>query len=947
MSTPSAPTVRFELLGHLRAWRGGRELALGPPAQRLLLTVLLARGGRPAGLDELVGLLWEDEVPASAGNVIQRYVGALRRLVEPDLPARAQGSWLVRDSSGYALRPGATTSDLAEFRAFAEQARQVEASGEAMAWFVKALDLCRATAGAGAAVPTRVAALLAGIDREVATVLMQAADLALDTGQSPQPLLPHLERVAALDPFDEGVHARLMRTLATLGRRALALEVYRAIRDRLVDELGVEPGPELAQVQRELLAEPERQPERPAAPRVRPAQLPPGLAAFTGRDTELVTLSRVLETAAAARTMPLVVIDGLAGVGKTSLAIRVGHRVAAQFPDGQLYVDLRGFDPGGAVVGPADALRGFLEVLAPGSVPTGLNARSGLYRSLLVGRRMLVVLDNVRDAEQVRPLLPGTPGCAVIVTSRNSLASLVVSDGAEVLTLDTLTEDEARRALARRLGEERVTAEPEAAAEIIRLCGRLPLALAIVAARVRTRPQLTLTALATTLRETRGTLAAFRTDDVGDVRTVFSWSYQTLSEAAARLFRLLALHHGTDISAEAAASLAGVPLPQGRKLLEELTRIRYLSEHRPDRFTAHDLVRAYSLELMEATDSPEERAAALRRLVNHYRCVAHAATLALRPVRPPNDHVPVAEPGVTVTRIGGYDDAVAWYEAELPTLTLLVRELAATPALRSETAPLALSLAMPYEQFVRGEEWASGIELALELIDGDDPLVAQLHRSLGLSYYTVQRYEDCLRELGRSMDLQTDDAELAYLHINFGQILGDIGGPDRYAEAVDHFRRGMELHRAAGNTKAEMIATAGIAYPLAKLGRLDEAVALAEHAAALCEAAGEELALRTAQGAIAQVRLAAGDLAGATEIWRTSIDRFLASQGWRWALQVLEHVVKAHTAAGDHEQARRFLREAVDIIEEHDVPDAYGARRQLGEIERALSAEGPASPSPG
>ncbi|MGW4483456.1 AfsR/SARP family transcriptional regulator [Amycolatopsis sp. NPDC004368] len=941
MSTPGSPRPRFELLGHLRGFSGDRELPLGPPGQRVLLTVLLARDGAPIGLGDLIDLLWDDDPPATAGNVIQRYVGALRRLVEPGLTPRTQGSWLLRGSGGYAVSSGAATSDLADFRAFARQARQVEESGEAMAWFVKALDLYRGVAGGGTPAPARVTALLAAIDREVATVVMQAADLAAETGQSPQPLVPHLERVAALDPFDEGVHARLLRAYATLGRRALALDGYRAIRGRLVDELGVEPGPELARVHRELLAEPAPapKPDTPAVLPVRPAQLPPGLAAFTGRDAELARLSRALEQAGGTR--PLVVIDGLAGVGKTSLAVRVGHRLAALFPDGQLYVDMRGFDPGGDVVDPAEALRGFLEVLAPGTVPAGLNARSGLYRSLLAGRRMLVVLDNVRDAGQVRPLLPGEPGCGVIVTSRNSLASLVVSDGAEVLTLDTLTDEEARRALARRLGEERVAAEPEAVDEIIRLCGRLPLALAIVAARVRTHPQLTLSVLAAKLREARGTLAAFRTDDVGDVRTVFSWSYRILSAEAARLFRLLAVHHGTDISAEAAASLAGVPSARARTLLEELTRMRYLTEHRPDRFTAHDLVRAYSLELMEATDPPEEQAAALRRLVNHYRCVAHEATTLLKPVRPP-DAAPVPEPGVTVTRIGGYEEAVGWYEAELPTLTLLVRRLAATPALRAETAPLALSLAMPYEQFVRGEEWESGIKLALGTVDRNDPLIAPLHRSLGLAYYTLQRYEDSLRELARSMDLHSDDAERAYLHINIGQILGDIGGPDRYDEAIDHFRRGMDLHRAAGNTQAEMIAMAGLAYPLAKFGLLDEAMAVAEQAAERCRAAGEEAALRTAMGAIAQARLAAGDLTGATEIWRASIDQLRAAQGWRWALQLLDHLASVYTDAGDEKQARSVLREALDLIEEHDVPDAYGARGQLGE----LSAGARAFPGP-
>ncbi|MGW4484893.1 AfsR/SARP family transcriptional regulator [Amycolatopsis sp. NPDC004368] len=946
MGDPGSPRVRFEILGPVRAWRGERELALGPPAQRLLLTVLLARDGSPTGLDELVDLLWEDEPPASAANVIQRYVGALRRVVEPDLASRAQGRWLVRRPGGYALQVDADSCDLADFRARAAGARQAEDAGEALTRYLHALELCRGAAGAGKTPSTSVATLLAGIDREVAAVLLEAADLAAKTGQSPQPLLPHLERLAAQDPFDEGVHARLMRALAAVGRRALALELYRDIRGRLVAELGVEPGPELVKAQQALLGEPEPEPEpdpAPAAPApgpVRPAQLPPGLAAFTGRNAEVTTLSRTLESAVDTGTMPLVVIDGLAGAGKTSLAVHVGHRVAARFPDGQLYVNMQGFDPTGAVVDPAEALRGFIEVLTLGSVPvpSGLDARSGLYRSLLVGRRMLVVVDNVRDADQVLPLLPGAPGSGVIVTSRNRLGSLVASHGAEVLTLDTLSPEDARDTLARRLGEDRVTAEPEAVAEIAQLCGRLPLALAIVAARVRTRPQLTLAALATTLRETRGTLEAFGTDGTGDVRTVFSWSYRILSPATARLFRLLPLHRGADVSVDVAASLAGIPAAEARTLLEELTRIRYVTESRPDRFSAHDLIRSYSLELLKTTDPPSEQDAALRRLVSHYRCVAHQAALLLRPLRPDHDHVPVPEPGVTVTGLGGYDEAAEWFETELPTLTLLAWQLAATPALRAETGPLALSLLTAYQRVGRAEEWAAVTELALGTVEDDPALEAQLHRSLAGAYSLLQRGEDSLRELDRVMELLTDDAERAFVHTNYGNVLFSL---DRVEEAAEHLRRAVDLHRAAGNAAGEVAATTGLAFGSAVLGRREEAVALAERAAAAYEAMGNRNGVLSAWQVIASAHEAVGDLAAAEPWWLDAIRGQREVHNWHFAVELLAYVGGVFAESGDAERATRYWAEARDIIDEHGVPDAFDVRERLS-AHLCAKAAGPA-----
>jgi len=347
---------------------------------------------------------------------------------------------------------------------------------------------------------------------------------------------------------------------------------------------------------------------------VRPAQLPADLATFAGRRAEVARVSALLEEPAAGAML----IDGMPGAGKTTLAVHWARLVADRFPDGQLYVNLRGFDPGGTL-GPAEALSGFLPALgvAPQQVPADLDGRARLYRSLLAGQRVLVVLDNARDEAQVRPLLPGAPGSMVIVTSRNRLTGLVASDGASLLTLDVFSPADAREALTRRLGAARA-AEPAAVEEIIARSGRLPLALALVAARAAAHPQFPLAAIAGELRDAQGSLDAFAGEGGTDVRVIFSWSYRMLSPLAARLFRLLSRQAGPEISLAAAASLAARPARPTRALLAELTRARLLTEYSPGRYSLHDLLRSYAAELCAETDPASHRDAATARLLGHY-----------------------------------------------------------------------------------------------------------------------------------------------------------------------------------------------------------------------------------------------------------------------------------------------------------------------------------------
>jgi len=405
-------------------------------------------------------------------------------------------------------------------------------------------------------------------------------------------LVPELEQIAADHPLDERVHGQLMLALYRSGRQADALAVYHRLRHTLDEELGIDPGQALRDLETAILRQdpalsaPAAAATLAAPPAPVPAQLPSAVPAFTGRTAELARLDALagLDAGAAGAglgpatpaTVAICAVSGTAGVGKTALAVHWAHRVAGRFPDAQLYVNLRGFDPAGAALDPGQALRGFLDAFGvpTARIPADLDAQAGLYRSLLAGKRVLVVLDNARSAEQVRPLLPGAPGCLAIVTSRDQLAGLVATEGARPLALDLLTAADARKLLVRRLGADRAVGEPEAVEAIITACARLPLALTIAAARAATSPGFPLAAIAAELQESGSALDPVDGGDLAtDVRAVFSWSYHALSAGAARLFRLLGLHPGPDIPITGAASLAGIPPGQARTVLPVLRPI--------------------------------------------------------------------------------------------------------------------------------------------------------------------------------------------------------------------------------------------------------------------------------------------------------------------------------------------------------------------------------------
>jgi DNA-binding SARP family transcriptional activator len=631
-SEAAQPALRFRILGPIRAWRDGLELDLGPRQRHLILALLLVNDGRPVDLAELVALLWADDPPPSAVNVVHRYIGGLRRLLEPELPNRASGDWLQRSGVGYRLDASGAAFDLREARALAAEGHRLAGADDeaAVAAYAAALDLWDDRCGTGLAGVCGIHPAFVAVDHEGSSVARAAADVAV-RGELSALILPALRRAATRDPFDEALQARLLLALAADGRQAEALAGFQTVRRNLAAELGVEPGRELLDAHRRILEQEESPPPVSTAESVplsvAPAQLPTDLATFTGRRNEITNLDAALrDPEHKGRAAVVVTIDGMPGVGKSTLALHWAHRVAGRFPDGQLFLDLHGFEPEGKPTSPRDALGNLLTGLGvvPAQMPGDLDARAGLYRSLLAERRVLIVLDNAHTTDQVIPLLPSGPGSVAVVTSRHRLTGLALR-GAHPLTVGLPSFQDARESLRARVGDRRADAEPDAVDDIIAHCARLPLALAVVGARAHSNPTFSLAAIADDLHTARGRLDGLDDDLSGSVRHVFSWSYRQFSEPAARMLRLLSLHHGGEISTAAAASLAAVPPRLARELADELCRGRLLLERQPGRYVMHDLMRAYAREQADEYESPDALESARARLLAHYALTAQRA----------------------------------------------------------------------------------------------------------------------------------------------------------------------------------------------------------------------------------------------------------------------------------------------------------------------------------
>ncbi|MEV6825287.1 tetratricopeptide repeat protein [Amycolatopsis sp. NPDC051102] len=657
-----------------------------------------------------------------------------------------------------------------------------------------------------------------------------------------------------------------------------------------------------------------------------PRQLPCAVAGFTGRAAQLKKLTALLDR------NDTVAINGTAGVGKTALAVHWSHQVADRFPDGQLYVNLRGFDPGGQPVRPAEAMRGFLDALGVPAqrVPAGLAEQAALYRSELADRRILVVLDNARDTGQVRPLLPGSAGCLTVVTSRDHLGGLVVSEGARPLPLDLMTTAEAHDLLASRLGPERLAAEPRAAGELIELCVHLPLALSIVAARATLTPALSLTELARQLRDVRDRLQALDIGDTSvDLGAVFSSSYRTLSAAAARMFRLLSLHPGPVISLSAAAGLAGAVRGKARTALSELVRAQLLTEPAAGRFTYHDLLRAYSADRARDEESEQARHTALHRMLDHYLHTAHAATLRLNP---PNDRLPLTgpEPGAVVDEFAGDGQAWQWFRTERPVFAAAV-DRAADAGFDFHAWQLACSVSL---FCIRAGHWTQMVttqQVAVAAAEraGEPHGQAWSLRELGRAYIRLGRHSDAEATLQRALELSErlgDPVGQARSYNNLGIVSYAEGA---HPKALEQGKAAYALFRAAGHRAGQAEALNAIGWMETQLGRHAEALRYCAEALELHRAVGSRHGEADTWDSLGHAHHHLGDHHQAATCDRNALELFRQLGARHPQADTLIRLGETHQAAGNSAAAREAWQRALPILDDLHHPDAQVLRARV------------------
>jgi DNA-binding SARP family transcriptional activator/DNA-binding XRE family transcriptional regulator len=609
-----ARDLHIRVLGTLSVRVDGAPVTFGSEPRRILLGMLALSPRVPVSIESLVDQVYGHRPPSKAGELVRSQVSRLRRKLQSTQSPARTNEVLVSAGGGYMLTVDHSQLDHLAFERLVSRARRDREAGrleEAFTVYQHAISLWRGQTLEDLPM-LQVQSAVAALNRHQEMAILEYAATAGALNRHDE-VLPVLYRLTEANPLHEPAHARLMVALAGSGQQAAALRVFMELRDRLVGELGLDPGPELRDLHQAILRNElvgaGHSPEAPSMParqlvvtaRPVPTQLPTAAGGFVGRADSVARLDALLALDRHPTATTTVALSGTAGVGKSALAVHWARRVVEHFPDGHLYANLGGFGPEPEPVSAGDVLPGFIEALGgrPERLPTALADRAGAYRSLLAGKRVLVVLDNARDAEQVRPLLPGTPGCHVVVTSRDLLLGLVATEAAHPLKLDPLTTAEARELLSGRLGADRLAAEPQATDQLIARCAWLPLALAVVGAKAAVNPTRPLAALADELADGRILDALYNGDASTDLRTVFSWSYRNLSSGAARLFVELGTRSPMDTDLPSLVEAVGDAPDLVRRSLDELVRAHLITEVVPQRYGMHSLLHAYAAEVAE------------------------------------------------------------------------------------------------------------------------------------------------------------------------------------------------------------------------------------------------------------------------------------------------------------------------------------------------------------
>ena len=921
----------FGLLGPLQVRHEDQALAISAVRLRILLAAMLLRPGKPLSSTQLAELVWDGQTSPGSVVTLRSYVMRLRRSLGPAIGAR-----IVTAGDGYLINAAADEVDVTRFESLCAAggaAVRVRAWSRACDLLTQAESLWRGDPLAD--VPCQ-ALKLTEVPRLEELRLQAAqwrieADLALTNHDK---VIPELRALVAEHPLREPFHLQLMQALASCGRQADALAAYRDARAILISELGIEPGPDLQNMQQRILDGERARPGTAPRPMRIPRQLPPPVPHFVGRSAELGALTALLTDRTASGTTKIAAIVGTAGVGKTALAVHWAHQLAEHFPDGQLFLNLNGHGPAGTQVTPADAASRLLETMqvSLARMPSSLDGRIGLYRTLVSERRILIVLDNARDADHVRPLLPSGPGCLVLATSRSPMTGLIALDGASAINLKVFTDAEARQMVVRRLGTKQTAANSAAIDQLIGACARLPLALAVATALIATRPGQSLAGAAADLSGAEDRLNALQTGEAAsDLRSVFRWSYEALTGPAARMFRLLAEHPGPDISAAAAASLAGVPAPRSRQALAELTNSQLVDEPAAGRFAFHDLLRLYAAEQLQAIESPADRRAAGQRVLDHYLHTARGAAIAISPTRKPLDVGPAA-PDVTPEPIAGEDDATAWLQSEH---RVMMRAIGYAAGAGFDAYGWQLSWTLTDFLYRSGHwlDWADSQRTALAAATrlGDVAAQAQAHRYIGRACFQLGEFDDALDHLGRSLELhrQLGDAsgeagvsgDLARLHEQRGEVRDALGS----AEAA------LDLYRALGHRAGEAMALNNIGWYQALEGNLTVGLSYCTEAVQLCAELGYKMAEGHTWDSLGYIHQRIGQPEQALACYRTAVDILHQLGDLHDESRALTHLGDALQETGDLTAARRAWQDALVILDDLDHPECDQLRAKIGQ----------------
>jgi DNA-binding SARP family transcriptional activator len=904
--------VAFGLLGPVEVRVDGRPVAVGGPHARSIVAALLLEAGKVVPIERLVDAAWGESPPPSAQIQVRNRVGEVRRALSA---AGADGVIDTR-GSGYTVHVGPDQLDTDRFERLVAGSDALRPA-EAIDGLEQALALWRGAPLDGLRTPLLAAAARRLDERRVAA-LSRRCELLLRSGRHEE-VLGELLELAAAYPANEAIAGQVMTALYLAGRQGEALAHFGSLRRTLAEELGIDPGPALVALRDAILRNDLAPPLLRSAAVAR--QLPSGVRAFTGREAELDALDQALSDG-----VGVAVVAGTAGVGKTSLTVHWGHRVAARFPDGQLYVNLRGYHAG-TPVAPAAALSHLLRSLGtpPQRVPADVDTASALLRSVLAERRVLLVLDNARTEDQVRPLLPGTDGAFAVITSRSGLPGLIAAEGARLVRVDLPTPPQAQQMLLRRLGATCGGAE-RIVAEIVELCARLPLAIAIVAARAVALPEPALPEIAVQLRES-GRLDSFAIEDTTtDVRSVFSWSYRSLDTGAARMFRLLGLHPGPEISVAAAASLAGASEAAARAMLGTLTRAHLAAEPSPGRFTLHDLLRAYAAELAAETDPTAARWAATRRLLDYLVHTGHSAARLLSPHQDAPER-PAAAPGAIVAALPDNDSALRWFAAERTAM------VAAVDLARSGFDEHCWLLAWNLETYLdyhgqwadQETLWQAGLAAATRL--GDRSKQARAHRGLGLLRIRMKRFAEAHESLREALARYADDP-IGQAH-TLRAVNWLHGIEDRHRDALDCALRAYALFRAAGDTYGQARSLNSAGWSHIRLGEYTEATGCCERAIALHQEIRDEYGEAAAWDTLGEACHHTKDFPRAVDCFARSL-ALTRRLGSRYnEANVLANLAEAQAAGGDETAAREALTAALAILDDLGHPDAERVRARL------------------